>query len=248
MPGVEGYGPTSYGDGFADVYDEWYHGVSDVDATVRCIVELAGSGAVLELGVGTGRLAIPLAGAGATVHGIDTSEAMLEQLRRKDPTGSVTVHVGDMVDQLPPGPFSVAFVAYNSLFNVTDAGRQAECFEAVASVLQPGGRFVVEAFVPDDPPRAGSEVSVRSLTAERVVLSVSIHHPADQVAEGQLVELSTDGGVRMRPWMIRYAAPDQLDRMAADAGFELEHRWRSFDHHEYDHDDERHVSVYRLRP
>jgi SAM-dependent methyltransferase len=246
---VEGYGPSSYGDGFADVYDEWYTGVSDVDATVACIVEFAGGGPVLELGVGTGRLAIPLAEAlaaeGSVVHGIDTSTAMLDQLRAKDPGGSVVVHEGDMVDDLPDGPFHVVFVAYNSLFNLTEASRQRACFAAVADRLAPGGRYVVEAFVPDDPPREGSEVTVRSLTADRVVLSISVHRADQQVAEGQFVELSTGGGVRMRPWMIRYASPAELDEMAAAVGLRLEHRWRGFDDRTFRADDERHVSVYR---
>ena len=246
---MDGYGPSSYGDGFADVYDEWYSDVSDVDATVACIVELAAGGPVLELGVGTGRLAIPLAGAGvasgSVVHGIDTSTAMLDQLRAKDTEGSVVVHQGDMVDDLPDGPFHVVFVAYNSLFNLTGTGRQHACFAAVADRLAPGGRFVVEAFVPDDPPRAASEVTVRSLTADRVVLSVSVHRADQHVAEGQFVELSAEGGVRMRPWMIRYASPAELDEMAATAGLRLEHRWRGFDDRTFRPDDERHVSVYR---
>jgi SAM-dependent methyltransferase len=246
---VQGYGPTSYGDGFADVYDEWYEGVSDVDATVASIIELANGGPVLELGVGTGRLAVPLAEAGAAtgteVHGIDTSSAMLDRLRAKDHEGRVAVHRGDMVDDLPDGPFAVVFVAYNSLFNLTEPERQRACFAAVAERLASGGRFVVEAFVPDDPPRVGSEVTVRSLTADRVVLSVSVHRPDEQVAEGQFVELSAEGGVRMRPWMIRYATPAELDGMARAAGLELEHRWRGFDDHSFQPDDERHVSVYR---
>lgn len=268
---MQGYGPSSYGDGFADVYDDWYADVSDVAATVACITELAGPanhGPALELGVGTGRLALPLAAEGLVVHGIDASAAMLDRLHDKDPGGSVVVHTGDMVDDLPPGPFAVAFVAYNTLFNLTDHGRQAACFTAVADRLMPGGRFIVEAFVPGDPPNADGDateghtgegrtgehadehvdehVTVRSLTAERVVLSVSVNRPRDRVAEGQFVELSVDGGVRMRPWMVRYATPVELDAMAADAGFELEHRWRTFADRSWDPDDDRHVSVYRL--
>lgn len=246
---MHGYGPSSYGDGFADVYDDWYADVSDVAATVAGLAELvaaAGGGRVLELGVGTGRLAVPVAGHGLEVHGVDASPAMLDRLRANDPDGRVTAHLGDMVDDLPPGPFAVALVAYNTLFNLTAPGRQAACFAAVADRLAPGGRFVVEAFVPDGPAEAGDDVRVRSLSADRVVLSVSVHRPDDHVAEGQFVELSEHGGVRLRPWMIRYASPGELDAMAADAGFELEHRWRSFAERSWDADDDRHVSVYRL--
>jgi SAM-dependent methyltransferase len=246
---VEGYGPSSYGDRFADVYDDWYRGLSDVDATVSALLELAGRGRVLELGVGTGRLAIPLAGAGAdrdlTVHGIDSSAAMLDAMRAKPGAERVELHLGDMVDDMPTRPFDLVFVAYNTLFNLADPDRQAGCFRAVADRLAPGGRFVVEAFVPDDPPREGSAVTVRSMTADRVVLSVSIHHPAEQLAEGQFIEFTEKGVVRLRPWSIRYAAPDELDAMAAAAGFRLECRWLGFGDRDFRDGDERHVSVWR---
>lgn len=250
---VHGYGPSSYGDAFADVYDDWYHDVSDIEATVTRLLELTPDGGrVLELGIGTGRLALPLAergaGRGITVLGVDASEAMLERLRSKDPDGRVTAHLGDMVDDLPTGPFETVFVAYNSIFNLTEAERQAACFAAVAGVLAPGGRFAVEAFVPADPPPSGDEVRVRSMHADRVVLSISMHDPATQRAEGQFVELSAAGGVRMRPWSIRYADPAELDELAAAAGLTLEHRWRGFDDPSWDDDAERHVSIYRRDP
>jgi SAM-dependent methyltransferase len=245
---VEGYGPSSYGDGFADVYDEWYRGLSDVDATVEALLELARHGAVLELGVGTGRLAIPFAVAGAdrdiTVCGIDTSAAMLDVMRAKPGADLVDVHLGDMVDEMPDGPFVMVFVAYNTLFNLADRDRQARCFRSGADRLVPGGRFVVEAFVPDDS-RDGAAVTVRSMTADRVVLSVSIHDRAQQLAEGQFVELTESAGVRLRPWSIRYAPPAELDAMAAAAGLQLEHRWSGFGDGDFRDGDERHVSVWR---
>jgi SAM-dependent methyltransferase len=248
---VEGYGPSSYGDRFADVYDDWYRGLSDVDVAVAALLDLAGRGPVLELGVGTGRLAIPLAGAGAarniTVSGIDSSAAMLGVMRAKPGAELVDVHLGDMVDAMPEGPFALIFVAYNTLFNLADAARQAACFAAAAERLAPGGRFVVEAFVPDDPPREGSAVSVRSMTADRVVLSVSIHRPAEQLAEGQFIELTEAGTVRLRPWSIRYAPPDELDAMAAAAGLQLENRWLGFGDRDFRDGDERHVSAWRAR-
>ena len=248
---MEGYGPSSYGDRFADVYDDWYRGLSDVDVAVAALLDLAGRGPVLELGVGTGRLAIPLAGAGAarniTVSGIDSSAAMLDVMRAKPGAELVDVHLGDMVDAMPEGPFALIFVAYNTLFNLADAARQAACFAAAAERLAPGGRFVVEAFVPDDPPREGSAVSVRSMTADRVVLSVSIHRPAEQLAEGQFIELTEAGTVRLRPWSIRYAPPDELDAMAAAAGLQLENRWLGFGDRDFRDGDERHVSAWRAR-
>ncbi len=241
---MQGYGEDTYGDAFADVYDDWYLGISDVDATVGALVELAGAGtAVLELAVGTGRLAIPLAERGVQVHGVDTSAAMLDRLAAKDAAGLVTTSLGDMVDDLPPGPFALAFVAYNSFFALRTAERQRQCFAAVAERLQPGGAFVIEAFVPE--PRPGSDISVRTLTADRVVLSISRHDDADQVAEGQFVEITEAGGVRLRPWAIRWSTPAQLDAMAAASGLTLAARWEDFCRAAFDEHSVRHVSTYR---
>ena len=248
---MEGYDERTYGDAFADVYDEWYHGISDIDTTVADLLDLAGSGPILELGVGTGRLAVPLAVAGAPagieVVGVDASAAMLARLAERDPARIVRSVIGDMLAEQPSGPFSLVFVAYNTLFNLTGEGAHAACFDAVAARLTPGGRFVVEAFVPDDPPRHGDDVGVRSVTADRVVLSVTVHRPERQSAEGQFVEFTESGGVRLRPWSIRYSTPSQLDQFAAAAGFELENRWESFGREPFGCDSPRHVSVYRLR-
>jgi SAM-dependent methyltransferase len=245
---VRGYDDQSYGDAFADVYDDWYRSISDVDLTVIELLDLTDAGPVLELGVGTGRLAVPLAEAGLArgvrVTGIDVSQAMLDRLAWRDPGGLVEAIHGDMVDDLPPGPFGLVFVAYNTLFALTDDGAQQRCFTAVAERLRPGARFVVEAFVPEEPPRRGDSVNVRTLEADRVVLSVSVTDPDRQTAEGQFVELSEAGGVRLRPWSIRYATPDQLDGMAAKAGLELEHRWEAFDRSAFHDESPRHVSVY----
>jgi SAM-dependent methyltransferase len=242
---VEGYDDRTYGDAFADVYDDWYRGISDVDTTVADLLRLADDGPVLELGVGTGRLAIPLARRGAQVTGIDTSPAMLARLADSDPDGLVGTIEGDMVTDLPAGPFGLVFVAYNTLFNLTDDGAQAACFAAVADRLAPGGRFLIEAFVPDDPPRDGDDVAVRDLAADRVVLSITRHDAPAQTAMGQFVELTERGGVRLRPWSIRYATPPQLDDLAAAVGLVREHRWEAFGGHPFDDASPRHVSVYR---
>jgi SAM-dependent methyltransferase len=247
---MDGYDERTYGDAFADVYDAWYHGISDVDATVHDLLELAAGGPVLELGVGTGRLAVPLAEAGRAtgvrVVGVDASAAMLDRLAGRDTARLVHTVLGDMVADLPPGPFTLAFVAYNTLFNLTADGAQQACFEAVAERLAVGGRFVIECFVPQDPPRQGDDIGVRSMTADQVVLSVARHDPERQCAAGQFVELTEAGGVRLRPWSIRYATPDQLDAIAAVAGFAVEHRWEAFGRLPFDDGSPRHVTVYRL--
>jgi SAM-dependent methyltransferase len=248
---MEGYRRSSYGDGFADVYDEWYRGLDDIDAAVTVVTELARRSAgdgqtprVLELGVGTGRLALPIAARGIDVTGVDASAAMLDRLRVRDPDGRVARISGDMVDDQPDGPFDVVLVAYNTLFNLESAARQAACFSAAASRLATHGVLVIEAFVPDDPPREGSVVEVRSMTAAEVVLSVSTHDPARQRADGHFVHLADGAPVRLRPWSIRYAPPAELDAMAIAAGLILDERWEGFDRQPFGADSPRHVSVY----
>ena len=201
---------------------------------------------MLELAVGTGRLAVPLAGRGLDVHGVDTSDAMLTRLRERASEGRVTLVLGDMVDDMPDGSFDLVLVAYNSLFNLEDAERQRACFAAVASRLAPAGAFVVEAFVPEDPPRSGSVVAVRSMSNSEVVLSISEHDPVEQRAHGHLVQFADGERVRLRPWAIRYAGPVELDAMAAAARLRLAARWEDFARHPFEDSSSRHVSVYVL--
>jgi SAM-dependent methyltransferase len=256
---VQGYDNTTYGDAFADVYDEWYGDVSDVEATVDRLTELTTSidtetahrvdeQRVLELGVGTGRLAIPLAARlwPTRVIGIDSSAAMLDRLAANqahvDQARHVHVVSGDMVDDQPTGPFGIVFVAFNTFFNLATAERQQACVRAVAERLAPGGLFVVEADVPEQPAHTGSHVEVRTIAADRVVLSVA-RYDGNQ-AEGQFVELTESGGVRLRPWSIRYIAPAELDAMATTAGLVLRERWEDFTKRPFSADSGRHVSVY----
>ncbi len=142
---------------------------------------------------------------------------------RRIPTSSVTVQIGDMVDDLPAGPFALVFVAFNTFFGLLTEARQQACFAAVADRLVPGGAFVIEAFVPE--PQDGPPVVVRSMTADSVVLSITTHDESGQIAQGHYVSLSEAGGVRMRPWAIRYATTGQLDAMARTSGFRLAERW-----------------------
>lgn len=248
---MRGYDDASYGEGFADVYDDWYADISDVDTTVATLVELAAlgsraSGRVLELGVGTGRLAIPLAATGLDVHGIDSSAAMLQRLAAKAGASNVNVSLGDMVDDLPNGPFALAFIAYNTIWNLLTEQRQGRCFAQVAQRLISGGAFVVEALVPDpslhDPP---AQIGVRSMTVDRVVLSVTLGTAVEQRAEGHFIEITEAGGVHLRPWSIRWLTIEQLDAMAAAAGLVLAERWQAFDQTPFTAASTRHVSVYR---
>jgi SAM-dependent methyltransferase len=236
--------PAAYGEAIADVYDDWYGDVSDVEGTVAAVMELAEGGPVLELGVGTGRLALPLAAAGAEVHGIDASPAMVERLRAKPGGAGLPVVVGDFSERLPevPGGFAVVLVTFNTFFNLVAPGAQARCLELARHVLRPGGVLVIEAFVPaEDPVRSG--VDVRSVGTEEVVLSV--FRTEGDVVEGSLVSLSPAGGVQLRPWAVLPRSPEQLDALAAAAGFEVESRHAGWRREPFGELAERHVTVYR---
>jgi SAM-dependent methyltransferase len=238
------FDPSAYGEAIADVYDDWYGDVSDVDGTVAAVVELAAGGPVLELGVGTGRLALPLAAAGVEVHGIDASPAMVERLRAKPGGTELPVVVGDFAQELPevPGGFAVVLVAFNTFLNLVAPGAQERCLELVASVLRPGGAFVVEAFVPGDE-HVASGVDVRSVGTDEVVLSVFRHEGSTVL--GSLVSLSPAGGVRLRPWSIRPRHPEELDRLAEAAGLTLERRHAGWRGEPFTDIADRHVTVYR---
>jgi len=242
-----GFGPSTYGDAFADVYDEWYGDVSDVDTTVELIHDLAGADAILELGVGTGRLALPLAARGLQVVGVDSSEAMLARLVSNDPTNSVEPIHADMADLEFDASFGVAFVAFNTLFNVTSAENQRRCFSGVARALRPAGCFVVETIVPDlDPSAADRGISPTLLDDGGVVLNVTITDKETQLVTGQHVEISPTGSVVLRPWQIRYASVGELDSMAELAGLTVEDRWETWSKATFTDDSARHVTVYRL--
>lgn len=248
---VEAYDPASYGEAFADVYDDWYGRVGDEKPAVDRLTDLAGRGPVLELGVGTGRLAIPLAARGVDVWGLDASPAMLERLRGKPGADRVHTIRGDMAAfDLDGRRFRLVVVAYNTLFNLTPSGAQARCLGQIAVHLAPGGMVVIEAFVPVEaagpatPPE--DVVEVRRVEADRVVLTVSRVRPEEQVVEGHHVEL-TDAGVRLRPWRIRFLTPAQLDELALAAGLRLEARWGGWREQPFDDTSESHVSIYRGR-
>ncbi len=245
---VQGFDPSSYGEHFADVYDEWYGDVSDVGATVAFVGALASGGPVLELGIGTGRLALPLAARGLEVHGIDASPAMVERLRAKPGGGDVPVVIGDFADVAArvPGGFSVILAAYNTWFNLASVEAQRRCLANVARRLRPGGALVVEAFVPGpEPDGPTGTVTPSVIDADRVVLQVTRRDPATQTVDGSVVSI-TEAGIRLRPWHIRYTRPDQLDEMAAEAGLTLARRQAGWGDEDFVVDDSaHHVSVYR---
>lgn len=145
---MHGYTQSTYGDRIADLYDDWAGGVFATEACVERIVALAGAGPVLELGVGTGRVAIPLAERGLEVVGIDASAAMLSRLATKTNGHAVRGVHGDFADVAVKGTFSLILVAADSLFMLTSQDEQVRCFANAASHLTPDGAIVIDAFVP----------------------------------------------------------------------------------------------------
>lgn len=247
---MEGYDAATYGDRFADVYDDWYDDPPATEATVAALIERARAAAgdrtpsVLELGVGTGRLALDLARAGFAVTGLDASTAMLDRLAAKVGAEQVTTVVGDMAGPLPDGPFDLVVVARNTFFNLTTEVAQRACLTEVARVLAPTGRLVVEAFVPTDDDGPTSSVEVRRITADRVLLFVDRHDPGSGEAWSSFVDIGADG-IRLRPCHVRYLRPDALDALAESAGLRLDQRVEDWAGSPFDDDSPHHVSSYR---
>ena len=239
---MKDYDLSAYGERIADVYDDWLRAVDPTEAVAR-LAELAGHGSVLELGIGTGRIALPLQERGLEVHGIDASEAMLERLREKPGGERIRTTVGDLADVAVEGAYGLVFVAANTFFGVLTQEDQVRCLRNVEVRLREGGVFVIEAFVPDlarfDPGR----LSVRQVELETVRLEASRHDPVGQTIDGQAIELR-EHGARFFPFRIRYAWPSELDLMARLAGLQLRERWSGWSRDPFTAASKQHVSVY----
>jgi SAM-dependent methyltransferase len=243
---------STYGERFAPVYDDWY-GDEDVTPIVDTLADLAAGGPVLELGAGTGRLAIPLAQRGLDVDALDASEAMLARLRTKPGADRIrrviAADMGDVGHHVEPGSYGVVVVAANTLFLLDTGDAQARCVAGAALALRPGGRLVVEAFVPDLErlaAPAADTVTVRSVEPDRVVLFATKSDVDRQTIDTAIVEL-TDGapGVRVFPARLRWSTSAELDAIAASAGLALEARWSDWDRKPCDESADTHVSVWR---
>ena len=242
---MSNYDPTAYGSAVAGMYDELYDDMFDTEGAVRRLRQLAGDGPVLELGVGTGRLALPLAAGGLRVHGLDASAAMLDQLRAKPGGSAVTVTEADFSEFELSERFTLAVLAINTIFALPDQDAQVRCFERVAAHLRPGGCFVVEAFVPN-PARFHEQQSIRlrAMTEGRVALEVARIDQAIQFMYTTQIHFR-DSGVELHAANHRYAWPAELDLMARLAGLKLEDRWEDWNLTPFTGTSQFHVSVYR---
>jgi SAM-dependent methyltransferase len=243
----DAYGPSTYGDRIADVYDEMYAHVpsaGDVSTTVGFLASLAEGGPVLELGIGTGRVAIPLARAGIQVHGIDASEAMVERLRSKPGGGEIPVTIGDFRDFSLDATFTVIYVPFNTFFSLLSQDDQVACFRTIARHLTTGGVFVMEAFVFDAGMfDRGQRVSASNLEPGRVWLDVSKTDPVTQRTDSLHVVIGEEG-IRLLPVKIRYAHVSELDLMARLAGLRLRERWGDWDGSPFSRSSGKHISVW----
>jgi SAM-dependent methyltransferase len=236
--------PAFYGDRWAAVYDD-HHRQMDPAPAVEFLAGLAGAGRVLELAIGTGRIAVPLAARGITVEGVDASAAMVERLRAKPGGEAIPVTMGDMAQVPASGRFGLVYLVFNTLFGLLSQARQAECFGSVARVLEPGGMFVIECFVPDLARFDHDQrVQARSVTEDAAIIEVSRHDKVQQRVTTQMITL--DGqGMHLRPVAIRYSWPAELDLMAEGAGLRLTERYAGWDRQPFTSASDGHVSVYQ---
>jgi SAM-dependent methyltransferase len=235
---------ADYGESFASVYDEWFP--EENDHVVESLAAFAGRGPALELGIGSGRVAVPLARHGVRVHGIDNSDAMLERLRSKPDGASIDVTIGDFADVNLGREYPLVYVVGNTLYCLPDQEAQVRCFAAAARHLRRRGIFVVECFVPDMTWWTHDQaVQVLDISPDRVVLEATKHDPVAQLIEGAYVALA-DGDVRLFPVRLRYTWPSEMDLMAALAGLRLRDRWADWDGTPFTSSSGHHVSVYEL--
>ena len=235
-----------FGEEVATRYDESSAGEFDpavVDPTVDFLAGLAGSGAALEFGIGTGRIALPLAARGVPVSGIELSEAMTAQLKRKPGGEDIPLAIGDFATTRVDGTFSLVYLVFNTIGNLTTQAQQVACFGNAAAHLEPGGTFVIEVGIPDLqrlPP--GETVIPFHVSDERI--GFDEYDVANQGLISHHLEITPDGRAIRNSIPFRYVWPAELDLMAQLAGMTLRERWSGFQREPYTSESRKHVSVW----
>src|SRR3954470_22306771 len=212
-----------------------------VEPVVDLLAELAGGGRALELGIGTGRIALPLAARGVPVHGIELSRAMVAKLREKPGGDAIEVAIGDFASARAEGTFSLAYLVFNTIMNLTTQAEQVACFRNVAAHLEPGGRFVIEVGVPD----------LRRLPPGETYRAFHVGEDSwgfdeYEVAGQGLIShhfSAAHGGRLSIPF--RYVWPAELDLMAELAGMRLQERWSGWRREPFTGESRQHVSVWQ---
>jgi SAM-dependent methyltransferase len=234
-----------FGEEVAAAYDESAADMFEpavVGPAVDVLAELAGGGRALELGIGTGRIALPLAARGVPVHGIDLSRAMVARLRAKPRGDAIGVTIGDFATTTVDGTFAVAYLVFNTIMNVTTQDGQVACFRNVAAHLQPGGCFVVEVTVPDLRLLPPGQVAV-PFHVSPTRWAFDLYDVATQQMSSNYVEV-VDGRGRYRSIPFRYVWPAELDLMARIAGMRLRERWEGWSREPFTNESRRHVSIW----
>jgi SAM-dependent methyltransferase len=228
---------ATYDESAADMFDP-----AVVDPVVDFLVELAGSGRALELGIGTGRIAVPLARRGVPVHGIELSKAMAARLHAKPDAEDIGVTIGDFATTTVEGKFSVAYLVFNTIGNLTTQSAQVACFRNVAAHLDPGGCFVIEVGIPDLQ-RLPPGDTMRVFHAGETHWGIDEYDVANQGLTSHHFEL-VDGRFELHSVPFRYTWPAELDLMAQLAGMSLRERWSDWRREPFTSDSRKHVSVW----
>ena len=236
--------PSQYGDSFADVYDQWYGSVTDADATAQFVADRCHSpnSTVLELGLGTGRLAIPMANLGLAVTGLDASLAMLD---RCPVHPKITKVCGDMAAIPLTSEFDAVLIGFNTIFNLTTAESQQSLFGQLRPLVKPQGVLVIETFNPSlVTQESGATTDLNRRTAESITVVATSTNVETQQISGCHVTVANEG-VHLRPWSLRWSRLDELDQWANQHGFGIEERSNGWDGTPADEYSENIVSVYR---
>jgi SAM-dependent methyltransferase len=233
----------SFDEDAAAIYDD--HPRGDEEAAVALLEQLARGGPALELAIGTGRIALPLAARGIRVDGIDLSPAMVARLRAKPGGAGLPVTMGDFADVPVEGTYRLIYIVFNTLFNLLTQEEQVRCFGNAARHLGGDGLFLVEAFVPGFLYRLRDDqyVDAERIERDHVWLDLGRHDPVTQRLEESHVALTREGP-RFHPIVCRYAWPQELDLMARLAGLRLHHRWGGWQREPFTAASRSHVSVY----
>jgi hypothetical protein len=234
-----------FGEDVAERYDESVAGsdeLESVDSVVDFLVGLAGDGPALELGIGTGRIALPLRERGIRVHGIDLSEAMVAKLRTKPGSEDIEVAIGDFATTRVDGTFSLAYLVFNTIMNLTTQDEQVACFQNAAAHLLTGGTFVIEVAVPQLQRLPPGE-TVRAFRVGPTRLGFDEY---DVVAQGEISHHYSVVDGKLEVWSIpfRYVWPAELDLMARLAGLKLRERWSGWKRQPFTSESTSHVSVW----
>ncbi|MGC9495120.1 class I SAM-dependent methyltransferase [Streptomyces sp. WG7] len=239
-------GTNAYDDLLADIYDQMYpDALSGTAETVEFVSTLCPpGGSVLELGVGNGRLAVPLAGRGVDVYGIDSSARMLADLAVRDSASAVKAIEGDFLTATTGRRHDVVLMALNTFFSLPEQDKQIDCLRAMREHLAPGGRVVLEAFEPTPYHRQEGEKTTTRFLGPGTVMLESSHVVQSQQLIVLIFALLADGPTRTAHTALRYAWPAEIDAMARCAGLRLVERYAGWSKEPYGPGSQRHVSVY----